>query len=172
MHPSPTSPNRGKEAAWAQKKQETVQCKYTDRHRQAEPYIETVWPTEKKLYVNCNTNWNPNLWEVDGQAAEWWSVLQLAKLRGVSICDSSIYDRQTDRQTNIQTDRRSSSRFSAYLFFQRACQTVEKQLMQTEKVSECFSHFCQRSVCFHFVSMDRVNFRVYNSHTVTREAWR
>lgn len=28
------------------KETETVQCKYTDRHRQAEPYIETVWPTK------------------------------------------------------------------------------------------------------------------------------
>lgn len=34
-------------------------------------------------------------------------MLQLAKLGGVSICDSGIYDktdRQTDRQTNVQTD--------------------------------------------------------------------
>lgn len=43
-----------------------------------------------------------------------------------------------DWQTYRCTDRRSSGRFSAYLFFQRACQTVEKHLMQPEKVSECY----------------------------------
>lgn len=101
MHPSdPQSPNRGKEAAWAQKKQ-TVQCRYTDRHRQTEPYIETVWPNEiNKEGALCPLQhqlesklWS---WGVDGQAAEWRSVLQLAKLRGVSIYDSGIYDRLTD----------------------------------------------------------------------------
>lgn len=37
----------------------------TDRQRQAEPYIETVWPNElekMKLYVDRNTDWSPNVW--------------------------------------------------------------------------------------------------------------
>lgn len=141
--PFPQAQTEEKEAAWAQKKQKTVQCKYTDRHRQTEPYIETVWPNE--IYREedlCQLQHRLEsklwLWEVDGQAAEWRSVLQVAKLGGVSIYDSGIYDRLTDIQTDRKTDRRSSSRFSAYLFFQRACQTVEKHLMQTEKVSECY----------------------------------
>lgn len=34
------------------------------------------------------------------------------------------------------------------------------------------SHFISALVCFHFVSMERVNFRVYNAHSVAREARR
>lgn len=60
-------------------------------------------------------------------------MLQLAKLGEVSIYDSGSYDRLRDIQMY-----KSSGRFSAYLFFQRACQTVEKHLMQPEKVSECY----------------------------------
>lgn len=101
---------------------------------------------------------------VDAQADERGSVLQLAKIGCLYIW---LWHIMIDWQSSIQTDGRSSSRFSAYLFFQRACQTVEKHFMQTEKVSEC--HVLASLVCFHFVSLEKVNFRVYNAHSVTRE---
>ncbi len=111
MHPSP-KPKQRKRSSMSSKETETVQCRYTDRHRQAEPYIETVWPNEiNREEALCRLQHRLEsklwLWEVDGRAALWRSVLQLAKLEGVSIYDSGIYDRLTDRQTYRQTDRQT-----------------------------------------------------------------
>lgn len=130
MHPPP-SPNEEMKQRELQKIK-TVQCKYPDRHRQAEPYIEKVWPNRINQTVMMRGGWSGTKMETSA------TVSQINK---VSIYDSGIPDKRTNTQTRRQTDRRSSSRFSAYLFFQRACQTVEKHLMQTEKVSESLSHF-------------------------------
>lgn len=100
-----------------------------------------MWSTKKKLNVDCSIHWTPN--------CEYgrWMVRQLNGDKGCSWPNQkeSLYmtlaymiEGQTYKHTDRQTDRRSSSRFSAYLFFQRACQTVEKHLMQTENVSECY----------------------------------
>lgn len=87
-----------------------------------------------------------------------------------SFHKASLY--MTLAQTDRQTDRRSSSRFSAYLFFQRAFQTVEKHLMQTDKGSECCFLTSSALVSFYFVFRERVNFRVYDTHNVTRKVRR
>lgn len=123
VHAPLPNPSRG-EVAWAQKKHKSVQI-YGQAvagraiHRDSLT-LNKNWP-ESKLW----------LWRVDGVCCSW------SNQGDVSIYDSGSCGRlrQTGVQTDWRTDRRSSSRFSAYLFFQRACQAAEELLMQTEKAS-------------------------------------
>lgn len=150
VHAPLPNPSRG-EVAWAQKKHKSVQI-YGQAvagravHRDSLTSNEN-WP-ESKLW----------LWRVDGVCCSW------SNQGGVSIYDSGSCGRlrQTGVQTDWRTDRRSSSRFSAYLFFQRACQAAEKLLMQTEKASGryCLILLSFFFFFFHLISKEEVNVRV------------
>lgn len=56
MHPFP-KPKQRKRSSVSSKETETDQCKYLERHRQAEPYIETVWPKQINRVQTVMMRW-------------------------------------------------------------------------------------------------------------------
>ena len=78
VHAPFPSPNRGKRSSMSSKETEIVQCKYTHRPRQAEPYIETVWPNEiNRDKALCRMQHSLEsklwLWAVDGSDS-WMEI--------------------------------------------------------------------------------------------------
>lgn len=141
MHPSP-KPKQRKRSSMSSKETEdsSVQIYWqAQAHRALHRDSLAEWDQQRRSFMSTATPTGVRTVVMrGGRSGSWMEISAAGGQTKRSLYIWLWHKWQTYRHTDRQKDRRSSSRFSAYLFFQRACQTVEKHLMQTEKVSECY----------------------------------